>query len=84
MARGIFMSTFYVPEAPEVLLEDLNLQLTPAEQRIFDDVMQTEPLERLIKEIGAVGNGLVWNKDHFEMIPSRHTAQCDDLQDHSK
>ena len=69
MLRGIFTSTFYVPEGPDVILDDLDLQLTQGEQDIVDDIMATKTLTRLDIEFGAVGNGLVWQKDHFEMIP---------------
>ena len=41
--------------------------------------MATETLEHLELEFAAVGNGLVWQKDHFELIPNRTTADCDAL-----
>ena len=65
--------TFY---APDVILKDLDLQLTAAEQNIYDDIMATETLQHLEAELGAVGNGLVWQKDHFEMIANRGTAHA--------
>ena len=84
MMCGIFTSTFYVPEEPDVILEDLDLQLTATEQTIVDDIMATETMERLELEFAAVGNGLVWQKDHFELIPNRGTAQCQTLVNHRK
>ena len=84
MLRGIFTSTFYVPEAPDVIIEDLDLQLTAQEQTIFDDIMSTQTMERLELEFAVVGNGLVWQKDHFEMIPNRTSAQCNVLKAHRK
>ena len=84
MLRGIFTSTFYVLEAPDIVIEDLDLQLTAQEQTIFDDIMLTETMEHLELEFAAVGNGLVWQKDHFEMIPNQTSAQCNVLKAHHK
>ena len=84
MMQGIFTLTFYVPEAPDVILKDLDLQLTAAEQNIYNDIMATETLQRLEAELGAIGNGLVWQKDHFEMIANHSTAACQNLLAHHK
>ena len=59
MLRGFFTSTYYIPEAPDVIFDNLDLQLTQAEQDIVDDIMATETLMRLDIEFGAVGKGLV-------------------------
>ena len=82
MARGAFTSTFYVPEGATVSQAPLNLHLTDDEQEIFDDLMETETLQRLKLELQATGHGLVWNKDHFEMITNRGAQQCTSLMAH--
>jgi len=84
MARGIFTSTFYLPEAPQVCTEDLDLNLSNMEQTIVDDILATETIEQMMLEFGAVGHSLVWQVDHFEIIPNRGAAQCAALQQHCR
>ena len=68
MARGIFEDTFYCPEGPEVVLEDMEFDLNPVEAFLVEDVMASESLTRMELEFVAVGNGLIWHKDYFEML----------------
>ena len=84
MLHGIFKSTFYVLEELDINLRDLDLQLTAQERTIVDNIMETETMEWLVFEFGAVGNGLIWQKHHFEMIPGQGTVQCTALHNHSK
>ena len=75
------MSTFYIPEGPTVSTLPLDLSLTPVEQ-LLQQVMATETMQQMKVEIGAVGDGLLWHKDHFEMIQARSARNCATLMNH--
>ena len=76
------MSTFYIPEGPTVSTLPLDLRLTTVEQQLLQQVMATETMQRMKVEIGAVGDGLLWHKDHFEMIQARSARNCATLMNH--
>ena len=82
MQRGVFTSTFYVPEGPTISLTPLDLQLTAVEQQLVNDIMATDTLDRIKLEMRAAGQGLVWNKDHFELIPHQGSQQHQALITH--
>ena len=82
MKRGIFTGTFYVPDGPTISTTPLDLQLTVEEQECVDDIIATETLQRIKLEMRAAGQGLVWNKDHFELIPNQGTQQNQALITH--
>ena len=82
MDRGIFEGTFYCPEGPEVVLDDMDFDLNPVEQSLVDDVMASDTLMRMELELTAVSNGLVWHKDHFEMLDDTDTEDCPILMRH--
>ena len=84
MARGIFEGTFYCPEGPEVVLEDMGFDLNLVEASLVEDVMASESLTRMELEFAAVGNGLIWHKDHFEMLDDTDTEDCPVLMRHSQ
>ena len=84
MDRGIFKGTFYCPEGPEVVLDDMEFDLNPIEQTLVDEVMASETLTRTELELAAVGNGLVWHKDHFEMLDDMDVEDCLILMRHRK
>ena len=46
--------------------------------------MASETLMRMELELAAVGNGLVWQKDHFEMLPDKGAEECQILMRHRK
>lgn len=82
MDRGIFTSTFYVPEGPTISHQPLNLNLTPAENQMVQNVMATETMQRVKLEMAAAGQGLIWHKDHFEVIPNLTSQQNLNLRTH--
>ena len=84
MAGGIFEGTFYCPEGPEVVLEDMEFDLNPVEASLVEDVMASESLTRMELEFAAVGNGLIWHKDHFEMLDDTNAEDCPILMQHSQ
>ena len=82
MQRGIFTSTFYIPEGPTISAQPLDLNLTPDERRIVRTVLATETMERVKLEMAAAGQGLIWHKDHFEVIPNVASPQNQNLMTH--
>ena len=82
MDRGIFEGTFYCPEGPEVVLDDMEFDLNPIEETLVDEVMVSETLTRMELNLAAVGNGLVWHKDHFEMLDNTDAEDCQILMRH--
>ena len=84
MARGIFEGTFYCPEGPEVVFEDMEFDLNLVEATLVKDVMASESLTRMELEFAAVGNGLVWHKDHFEILDDTYAEDCPILMWHSQ
>ena len=84
MAHGIFEGMFYCPEGPEVVLEDMEFDLNPVEAALVEDVMASESLTGMELEFAAVGNGLIWHKDHFEMLDDTDAEDCPILMRHSQ
>ena len=83
MGRGIFHRTFYCPEAP-THLDHIDFDLTNNEQGMVDRIFQTETITRLDLEFGCVGDGMAWNKDHFELIPNYDVDNYLPLNQHCK
>ena len=84
MGCGIFPGTFYCPEGPEVVLEDMEFDLNLVESTLVEDVMASESLTRMELEFAAVGNGLIWHKNHFEMLDDTNAEDCPILTWHSQ
>ena len=74
MGDGSALRTYYCPEAP-VQVNMINFNLTPDQRAIVQRAKQTHEIGRLELELNAVGHGLVWNLDHFEVIPGQGAAQ---------
>ena len=74
MGDGSALRTYYCPEAT-VQVNMINFNLTADQQGIVHRAKQTSEIGRLELELHAVGHGLVWNLDHFEVIPGQGAAQ---------
>ena len=74
MGDGAALRTYYCPEAP-VQVNMINFNLTQDQRAIVQCAKQTHEIGRLELELHAVGHGLVWNLDHFEVIPGQGAAQ---------
>ena len=67
MGQGLFNSTFYIlQEALNV--DTINIRLNPVQSCLVDNIMHTEHIERLKYEVGAILNGLIYHKDHYEFV----------------
>ena len=58
--------------------------LNPVEATLVEDVMASESLTRMELEFAAVGNSLVWHKNHFEMLDDTDAEDCPILMQHSQ
>ena len=76
MAQGLFNSTFYIlQEALNV--DTINFRLNPIQSGLVDNIMRTEHIEWLKHELGAISNGLLYHKDHYEFV---HSSRIHDYQ----
>ena len=78
MGNGGAHRTFYCPETPEQV-DQVTFNLANYQTGIVNAAKASRDLTRLSQEFEAIGNGLIWNRDHFEIIPNRGVAQCNNL-----
>ena len=78
MGDGMALRTYYVPEAP-IQVDQIDFELTPQQHIYYNRACQTDIIGRLDLELEATGKGLVWNKDHFDIIPGLGAAQWNGL-----
>ena len=74
MGDGLALRTYYCPEAP-IQVNMINFNLTADQRAIVQRAKQTHEIGRLELELHTVGYGLVWNLDHFEVIPGQGATQ---------
>ena len=74
MGNGSALRTYYCPEAP-IQVNMINFNLTADQRVIVQRAKQTHEIGRLELELHAARDGLVWNLDHFEVIPGQGAAQ---------
>ena len=76
MAQGLFNGTFYIlQEALNV--DTINVRLNPVQSGLVDNIMHIEHIERLKHEFGAISNGLIYHKVHYELV---HGSRIHDYQ----
>ena len=46
--------------------------------------MATEHIQRLHFEMGSIGEGIIYHKDHYENLPNIRVDEYQPLIDHSK
>ena len=82
MAQGLFNGTFYIlQEALNV--DKINIRLNPVQSGLVDNIIHTEHIERLKHELGAISNGLIYHKDHYELVHSFRIRDYQTLIQHS-
>ena len=78
MRDGDLYRTFYVPQSP-TQVDQIDFELEPYQTQIFNRANQTTDLGRLHLELEAIGNGLVWHHDRFQVIPGLGAQQWQGL-----
>ena len=69
MGPGLFNGTFYVlQEALNV--KTLTIRLNCVQSGLVDNIITTEHIERLKYELRSIANGLIYHKDHYELVHS--------------
>ena len=56
-------------------MNQINFNLTNVQRQLVNAAKQTDEVGRLELELHTAGHGLVWNLDHFEVIPDQGAAQ---------
>ena len=74
MGDRAVLRTYYVQEAP-IQVDQIDFELNPQQRLFYNRAHQTDIIGRLELELQATGNGLVWNKDRFDVIQGIGTAQ---------
>ena len=82
MDRGLFEGTFYVVQKP-FYTNTIPLHLNDVQNVIYHNILSSEPITRLYHEFGAIGDGVIWHKDEFEIIPDALADEYQPLLDHS-
>ena len=68
MDRGLFEGSFYVVHEP-TYVNKLNVRLNTIQTNLVHRIVSSERIKRLHIEFGAIGDGIIWHKDHFELVP---------------
>ena len=82
MGPGLFNGTFYVLQEP-LNVEEVTIRLNPVQSGLVDNIMGTEHIEQLKYELRSIGNGLIYHKDHYELVPSQRIRDYQPLINHS-
>ena len=83
MGSGIFAGTFYLLQEP-LHVDSLSIRHNQIQTRLVQDIMATERIQRLHCEMGAIGEGIIYHKDHYEDLPHIRVDSYQPLIDHSK
>ena len=67
MGPGLFNGTFYVLQEP-LNVEAVTIRLNPVQSGLVYNIMATESIEQLKYELRSIGNGLIYHKDHYELV----------------
>ena len=82
MGPGLFSGTFYVlQEALNV--ETLTIRLSLVQSGLVNNIMSTKHIEHLKHELGSIVNGLIYHKDHYELVRDNRICDYQPLIQHS-
>ena len=82
MGPGLFNGTFYVLQKP-LNVKEVTIRLNPVQSGLVDNIMVTEHMEQLKYELCSTGNGLIYHKDHYELVPGQQIHDYQPLINHS-
>ena len=82
MGQGLFNGKFYVLQEP-LNVDTINVRLNPVQSGLVDNIMHTEHMEWLKYELSSILNGLIYHKDHYELVRSSRIHDYQLLIDHS-
>ena len=83
MGSGIFAGTFYVLQEP-LHVDTLNLHHNAIQTRLVQDIMAMERIQHLHFEMGSIGEGIIYHKDHYKDLTNIRVDAYQPLIDHSK
>ena len=82
MGSSLFAGTFYVLQEP-LHVQMLNIRCNRAQTALARDIMATECIRCLHFEMGGIGEGIIYHKDHYEDLPNVRVDSYQPLIDHS-
>ena len=82
MAPGIFSGTFYILHEP-VHVPQLTVHLTALQKALVENIMSTNRIQRLKREFGAIGESIIFHKDHYELVEDADVRNYQPLIQHS-
>ena len=82
MDCGLFEGSFYVVHEP-TYVNKLNVRLNTIQTNLVHHIVSSECIKRLHIEFGAIGDGIIWHKDHFELVPDTPVQEYKPLTMHS-
>ena len=82
MGSGLFAGTFYVLQEP-LHVHTLTIRRNQIQTDLARDIMVMECIQCLHFEMGAIGEGIIYHKDHYEELPNVQVDAYQLLIDHS-
>ena len=82
MGQGIFSRTFYVLQKL-INIQSVNVRLNIVQTGLVNNILYTEQMQCLRHELGGIANGLIYHKDHYELIPNSTVRHYQPLIQHS-
>ena len=67
MGRGLFTGTFYTLQEP-LYVDRTRIQLNNFQVHLVQGILATERMQHLLSKLGAIGDGIIYHKDHYEYI----------------
>ena len=67
MDCGLFEGSFYIVQEP-TYINKLNVHLNTIQTNLVHRIVSSERIKRIHIEFGTIGDGIIWHKDHFELV----------------
>ena len=82
MGPGLFHGTFYILQEP-LHVPSVHVRMNLDQSRLVDNILSTERIQQLKYELGAISHGLIYHKDHYEIVQGARIHQYQPLVNHS-
>ena len=82
MTPGIFQGTFYILQEP-LNVDKITIRLNRLQTALYDQIIATERMQCLMAELGAIGDGLIYHKDNFQLVHGAGVQNYQPLINHS-
>ena len=82
MGPGLFCGTFYILQEPHHV-PSVHVRMNLDQSPLVDNILSTEHIKQLKYELGAISHGLIYHKDHYEIVQGARIYQYQPLVNHS-